>query len=240
MRFKDQEITFVFGSNLAGIHGKGAALFAKTYYGAKSGVGEGVTGRAYAIPTKKTPYETLNLEDVEQAVQRFIQYAQDRPQQKFLLTEIGCGLAGFTKEQIAPLFTGAPNNVILPGGFVPILTNEIRVAVVGSRSFNDATLMIRKLDHLLSNTSKQVTIISGGARGADTLAEDYADAKGIGKIIIEANWDKLNNAAGQMRNRTMASRSTHCVAFWDGVSPGTKGMIQACESDGVITRVIRV
>lgn len=105
---------FVFGSNLAGRHGAGAALFARRYRGAVYGVGEGPQGSAYAIPTKGRDLRPLPLWQVERAVNRFLTYARERPGVDFQLTAIGCGLAGFRRDQIEPLFSAAPGNVIPP------------------------------------------------------------------------------------------------------------------------------
>jgi hypothetical protein len=105
---------FVFGSNLAGRHGKGAALYARTHYGAEYGVGIGKTGCSYAIPTKDRNLNVLGLETIRGHVQEFIQYAKDHPQHTFQVTRIGCGLAGYKDHQIAPMFIGAPNNCQLP------------------------------------------------------------------------------------------------------------------------------
>jgi hypothetical protein len=104
---------FVFGSNLAGRHGKGAALYAKRVYGAKRGIGQGLTGRSYAIPTKGFELEVLPLWVIEAHINTFVQFARDNPRMKFLLTPIGCGLAGYTVDQIKPLFikAGLPENV---------------------------------------------------------------------------------------------------------------------------------
>jgi len=104
-----ESMIFVFGSNLAGRHGKGAALEARKHYGAVYGVGRGPTGRAYAIPTKDADLRTLPLMHIEREVKEFLEYArsQDIP---FLVTRIGCGLAGYTDAQIAPMFNGAPQN----------------------------------------------------------------------------------------------------------------------------------
>lgn len=112
---------FVFGSNLMGIHGAGAALHATDNYGAKRGVGVGRTGYAYAIPTKRTPWETLTLEEIEPHVRRFKKYAEENPDDTFALTAIGCGLAGFKPSQIAPLFDGASSNVQMPPEFEDFL-----------------------------------------------------------------------------------------------------------------------
>jgi len=104
---------FVFGSNARGMHGGGAAAAAMKYYGAVWGQGEGLQGQSYAIPTMGT------LEETEQAIQRFIQFAKVHPEMKFLVTRIGCGIAGYTPRQIAPMFASAVNveNVCLPKDF---------------------------------------------------------------------------------------------------------------------------
>lgn len=105
---------FVFGSNLAGIHGKGAALFAHLNCGAQLGVGVGRTGDAYAIPTKDFKLKTLPLSQIALYVKRFIFYAGMHPELQFNVTRIGCGLAGYKDEDIAPMFANVPSNVILP------------------------------------------------------------------------------------------------------------------------------
>lgn len=113
------EMIFVFGSNLAGRHGKGAALFAKQNHGAVYGVGIGRTGNAYAIPTKSAKLKTLALSEIEIYVKDFIDYAKRHPALEFEVTKIGCGLAGYQEQQIAPMFKAAPNNCHLPQGWRP-------------------------------------------------------------------------------------------------------------------------
>ena len=108
---------FVFGSNLAGRHGKGAAVMALRCYGAVYGVGVGRTGNAYAIPTKDERLRTLPLSAIAAHVSHFIEYATLNPDLHFHVTRIGCGLAGYTDEQIAPMFRGAPENCQLPEGW---------------------------------------------------------------------------------------------------------------------------
>lgn len=105
---------FVFGSNRAGRHGKGAALTAKIDFGAEYGVGEGRTGDAYAIPTKGYYLERLSLRDIKYHVDNFIDYAYKHPELEFYVTRIGCGLAGYTDKDISPMFEGAPKNCKLP------------------------------------------------------------------------------------------------------------------------------
>lgn len=105
---------FVFGSNLAGRHGKGAALFAKENFGAQTGIGIGRTGMAYAIPTKDAQLKTLPLDVISFHVQHFLHYAQEHLGLEFRVTRIGCGLAGYKDTDIAPMFKDAPKNCELP------------------------------------------------------------------------------------------------------------------------------
>lgn len=108
---------FVFGSNLAGRHGKGAAFWARQHRGAIYGQGVGLQGASYAIPTKDGSLRTLPLTTIRTYVDGFIAFATSRPDLTFQLTPIGCGLAGYRHAQIAPLFRGAPANVVLPDEF---------------------------------------------------------------------------------------------------------------------------
>lgn len=108
---------FVFGSNQAGRHGRGAALEAKHRWGAEYGVGEGRTGCAYAIPTKDRHLSVRPLEAIALSVTMFLSYARSHPELTFEVTAIGTGLAGYKPEQIAPMFKGAPENCQLPEGW---------------------------------------------------------------------------------------------------------------------------
>lgn len=113
----DQRRIFVFGSNLAGRHGKGEALCARQDHGAIYGQGEGLQGNSYAIPTKDGQLRTLPIEDIYDAIERFKQFAKDYPELTFEITKVGCGLAGFTENQIQPAFFGSPLNCKLPEGW---------------------------------------------------------------------------------------------------------------------------
>lgn len=108
---------FVFGSNLAGVHGAGAALHARTHHGAIYGRGMGLQGHSYGIPTKDHRIQTLPLDSIQVHVENFMAFAKEHPELHFEVTRIGCGLAGYTDAQIAPLFRGAPDNCQLPEGW---------------------------------------------------------------------------------------------------------------------------
>jgi Na+-driven multidrug efflux pump len=112
---------FVFGSNVMGVHGAGAAELAHRRYGARMGVGEGLTGRCYALPTVGANYKRMSLDEVRLHVAHFLVVAFRQASHTFHLTPVGCGLAGFTPEDIAPMFRDAPPNVILPTEFLEVL-----------------------------------------------------------------------------------------------------------------------
>lgn len=106
---------FVFGSNLAGIHGAGAALAAKLYYGAQSDVPVGPCNNSYAIPTKGFNFNCLTLEQIKSRVDQFVEYTKQHPELQFFVTRVGCGLAGNADADIAPMFKGCGDNCSFAG-----------------------------------------------------------------------------------------------------------------------------
>jgi len=124
MKYTPENITelnkgevFVFGSNTMGIHGAGAAKLAMEKFDAKFGVGCGPTGRCYAIPTKDNKIQTLPITRIKEFVDSFLNYAKNKSHKTFLVTKIGCGLAGLKIANIAPMFKNKTENVILPEEF---------------------------------------------------------------------------------------------------------------------------
>lgn len=110
---------FVFGSNIHGNHGAGAAAFAMKRFGAQWGVGEGLCGRSYALPTMEGP------ENFKKAVERFTTFARENAHITFYVTPVGCGIAGYTPEEVAPFFLNASHleNVMLPLSFWKIIVD---------------------------------------------------------------------------------------------------------------------
>lgn len=113
---------FVFGSNLAGRHGAGAALAARQYHGAIYGQGVGRQGNSYAIPTKDEQLRALSIDRIRLHVDAFIEYARSHPELIFQVTRVGCGLAGYCDKDIGPLFANAPTNCQLPHEWLPSFT----------------------------------------------------------------------------------------------------------------------
>lgn len=115
---------FVFGSNTAGIHGAGAAQYAYQKKKARYGAGYGPTGEAWAIPTKDDDIVSLPLDLINAFVCGFLAYATVCRRQKFQVTRIGCGLAGYKDADIAPMFVGAPKNCMFDRAWEPWLGKE--------------------------------------------------------------------------------------------------------------------
>ena len=119
---------FVFGSNLSGHHGRGAALFAKQVHGARQGNPSGLQGSSFAIPTKgardnslpgKDKYPILPLPVIAASVRSFLDLTRLYPNDTWTITRIGCGLAGYRNEQIATMFEGAPPNCLFDPEWIP-------------------------------------------------------------------------------------------------------------------------
>ncbi len=110
----EKDWVWVFGSNLSGIHGAGAAFLAKKVYEAQQGVGVGLTGQSYAIPTKDHRIRTMTLEEIRKYVNQFKDFSVSHPGMRFWVTRVGCGLARYNDSQIAPMFYGCGINCNFP------------------------------------------------------------------------------------------------------------------------------
>ena len=125
---------------------------------------------------------------------------------------------------------------------VELVRNMFKVVVAGGRNFDNYELLKNKLDVLLSKKKEEgeeIVIISGGARGADSLGEKYAREKGLKLDVFKANWDKFGKRAGIIRNREMGENCDGVVVFWDGVSRGSKNMIEVGNELGKIVKVVK-
>ena len=120
-----QKMTFVFGSNLAGIHGAGAARFANRKLGAVWGVGEGPTGECYALPTKGHKIENLSLSKINFHIKKFLDHAANNLDKDYKVTCVGTGLAVWDHKDIAPLFEDAPRNCYFDELWRPFLGDKV-------------------------------------------------------------------------------------------------------------------
>jgi hypothetical protein len=113
----------------------------------------------------------------------------------------------------------------------------MNVGVVGSRSFNDYPLLEKTLNNIIEN-KEDVTIVSGGARGADTLAERYANENQLELVVFKAEWDKYGKGAGFIRNKVIWDNMDICIAFWDGKSKGTKHSIDVYHNTDILPFIL--
>lgn len=186
---------FVFGSNRRGIHGAGAAKYAARHRGARSGVGEGFfespNGGSYALPTKATPYEKAAWADIEAAAARFLDFAAGRPGLSFLLTRLGCGLAGYSDEDMAALFRDAPENCWLPGRWRRALrVADAALVIAASEEAPPPGFMEEKLRKIEGRLHDRGVRLSRLVCWADTPAErdalHWADRKSIDTLRLNA------------------------------------------------------
>jgi hypothetical protein len=113
----------------------------------------------------------------------------------------------------------------------------MKVIIAGSRTFTDYSLLVSKCDEILKDYT-DITIVSGNARGTDKLGEKYGYSKDYNVKIFPANWQLYGKSAGMIRNKEMADYGNMLIAFWDGVSNGTRNMINLAKTKGLITHII--
>ena len=246
---------FVFGSNTRGRHGAGAARFAVEHHGAVEGVDEGPTGNAYALPTRTFnaygEIESLPFKEVEEIVKQFLGFTRLRKETTFMVTRVGCGLAGFDDRDIAPLFFEAGANVLLPGRWEAMRNDRARVIIAGSRSLeklspSDREHVLERIDKVLSRFDPgKLQIVSGCAAGADRIGEEWCISRGVlgngeGLARFPAQWRVFGKRAGYLRNEVMSWYGAQLLALWDGTSPGTQSMIELAHRDGLAVRTLRI
>jgi hypothetical protein len=120
-----ENTVFVFGSNMAGLHAGGAARTALEHFGAVEGVGRGWSGQSYAIPTMNEHLQQMPLSQIQHYIDDFKIYTKNHPKNKYFLTSVGCGIAGYKVEEIAPMFKGISHNVIFPQSFRPFVEKPL-------------------------------------------------------------------------------------------------------------------
>jgi len=122
-----------------------------------------------------------------------------------------------------------------------MMSPVFRLIVAGSRNFNNYELLKQKCDSLLSQKrlTHSIVIVSGTARGADTLGEQYAHERGYAVERYPADWEHDGKAAGPIRNSQMAAHADALMAFWDGKSRGTRDMIEKAKEHNLPVRIVR-
>ena len=258
--YKDKPVTFVFGSNLAGRHGKGAAKWAHDYFGAIYGKGVGEQNSCYAIPTKSKHLKTLGISEIFKYVHDFITYSRNHPNITFQLTPIGCGLAGYTPKDIAPLFIDLPDNVLIPEEFedcIPVTTHPTRLLISGSRGISGSVTLADKISRLTQSLdSSKMAVICRTMNGADTIGKQWAEDNEIDITECTPRWQSINSPTATIArspsgkeynanaiydlNAHMVAMATHAILIWDGISTETQHLNKLLEYAKIKKRIIKV
>ena len=173
---------FVFGSNEAGIHGKGAALDAKKYFGAEGKIGRGKTGRSYALPTKNADIKNLPIEDIQANVSEFVKYAKANPDQTFVVTRVGTGLRGLGDSEVAALFvkSGADklDNIIVSKKWAT--SSDDFMKHYGPTKISDFPVT---RNPLIDDTYKPIEMNFDMKKGEHIFADEYDDVSTFQLIV---------------------------------------------------------
>lgn len=261
--FKSKAMAIVNPVNTVGVMGKGLALEFKQRYPSmfrkykqicdanKLGVGilHYYQEEDYLIinfPTKLHWRDASQLEYVERGLRNFVKNYRKRGVTSVAFPPLGCGLGGLRWEDVRSLMIkylgDLPIDVYIygEGPKEEKKMDEFRVIVAGGRDFDDYELLKSNLDSALRNIRKRkdVIIVSGAARGADSLGERYAKEEGLRLESFPANWKEHGNKAGPIRNIEMAKVANALVAFWDQKSRGTDHMIRVAKRMDLKVRII--
>ena len=213
-------IIFVFGSNLAGRHGAGAALDARKNHGAIYGQGVGLQGNSYAVPTKDEHIKTLPYERIEVYVRDFIRFACQHPEHTFNVTPIGTGLARVPVDVMKRMFANAIglSNVNLPTLFKSSAKVMTKIGIVGSSKAGENNVGWLS-DYLAGLNPETDTVLSGDGTGVDKMIAREARAKGFNVIEFPPDKQSKEWLAGdywaefKKRNLQIAKESDRVVSF---------------------------
>jgi hypothetical protein len=186
-KLKKNEI-FVFGSNLNGAHAGGAALLAFQKFGAVMGVGDGITGSSYAFPTLDKKMQKVSISAFKKSVKKLYETCKENPSKVFLLTKVGCGIAGFAEREVQELFKSPPTNLVLPEDWREIVAKEVPVKILykflkeGMKSAHgDTTWKIGKW-----KKETNIRICNSGFHASDNPYQAFSYIQGEILSIVEA------------------------------------------------------
>lgn len=205
----DEQTVFVFGSNMAGQHADGAARTALEHFGAMKGVGRGWSGQSYAIPTMNEHLQQMPLSQIQHYIDDFKIYTKNHPKMTYFLTSIGCGIAGYKVEEIAPMFKGISHNVIFPASFRPFVERTLpRLNKKFLHTiFNDAVIFSTQNDDMLvqhlaltdNEKSLAKIILNTRMYPTDSNGRDRAfEIEDILHVLSGKIFDFESNAEGSM------------------------------------------
>lgn len=241
-----REPVFVFGSNERGAHGAGAAKHAAIYEGAIKGRGVGYQGNSYAIPTKDRSITTISLAAISVYVKEFVDFAVGHPLLNFNVTRIGCGLAGYNDDQIAPLFHEAINqykhpitNISLPRTWDIDKGTTSTIFCNTSLSIDE---ILKKIDDIVNQDTvvdgfKPLDFISGTHGGLNQYGEQYCIEQGYEFTRLPSWIERYTQSAFQVRNNELIRSINHMYSIWDTKTQWTRMFDDQMRKEGIDVRL---
>jgi hypothetical protein len=185
---------FVFGSNLAGQHLGGAAAFAVKHFNAEFGIGEGPTGKSYAVPTKDEHLDSLPLTDIQWHVEQLLAYARTQRDARFQVTRLDCGIAGFSDAQIAPMFKKTSDNLFVPGRWLVLNRQLDRARLFVEGDFLVKAERIEKtLNECTAPWGKNIEVVTTGIGAVNDIVRAWARRKELPWTPFLADKDKFGD-----------------------------------------------
>ena len=233
------EAVFVFGSNLAGRHGKGAAETARKYYHAEYGVGEGPTGMSYALPTMDENIRKLPLSDIQWYTDQFLAYARSEREKFFQVTRVGCGLAGYQDAQILPFFKRVPDNVFLPGRWLSMSKqlDRARLFVDGSEKITAATIE-KTLSENTLHWGRRFEVVTSNNSFVGEVARAWARRQDIAWTPCPPDVERFGPDANTMLHPQLGWYCTHMIAFPHGPDALLDERILFLQKEGLKVKVV--
>lgn len=228
---------FVFGSNLAGQHLGGAAAFAAEHYKAEFGVGEGPTGKSYALPTKDEHLDSLPLADVQWHVEQLLAFARTQRDARFQVTRVGCGLAGFTDEQIAPMFKKTSDNVFLPGRWLSLnrQLDKARLFVEGTEEFS-AERIEKSLNESTAPWGNHIEVVTTGVGAVNDIVRAWARRKDFPWTPFLKDETKFQDQADIVLDAQLAWYCTHAIVYHGQVEGPSVRRMEALRKEDLKVR----
>ena len=231
------DTVFVFGSNLAGQHLGGAAAFAAKHFNAEFGIGEGPTGKSYAVPTKDEHLDSLPLTDIQWHVEQLLAYARTQRDARFQVTRISCGLAGFTDQQIAPMFKKTSDNLFVPGRWM-VLNRQLdraRLFVEGDSTFT-AERIEKTLNECTAPWGKNIEVVTTGVGEVNDIVRAWARRKELPWTPFLVDSAKFGDLGEVVLDGQLGWYCTHAIVYHDQIDGPYSRRMEAMRKEGLKLR----
>jgi hypothetical protein len=230
------DTVFVFGSNLSGKHQDGVAAFAAKHYKAEFGIGEGPTGKSYAVPIADEHLENLPIIDIQWHVEQLLAYARTQREARFQLTRLGCGVGGFTDMQLAPMFKKTSDNLFVPGRWMAInhQLDRARLFVEGDSTFT-AERIEKTLNECTLPWGPNIEVVTTGVGVVNDIVRAWARRKDLPWTPFLADHTRFGEEADEILDTQIAWYCTHAIVYHENVDRESRRM-EALRKEGLKLR----